>query len=125
VSVGRASIRRHPPRYRLQWSPGRLLRSARLNLTGSTPLASSASLAVLAAWHGSRHNHWRLASSVFPPRDSGTMWSHSPSSVTRPQDWQVYWSLRLTASTSRRHGLPPRPLPQRSVITNGEMATNH
>src|SRR5690606_38625076 len=125
VSVGSRLDSPTPPRYRLQWSPGRFLRSTLLNLTGSMPRASSASLAVLAAWHGSRHNHWRLASSVLPPLYVGTMWSHSPSSVTRPQDWQVYWSLRLTASTSRRHGLPPRPLPQRSVITNGEMATNH
>src|SRR5690606_24946514 len=122
----RASIRRHPPRYRLQWSPGRFLRSARLNLTGSTPRASSASLAVLAAWHGSLHSHWRLAISVFPPCESGTMWSHSPSSVTRPQAWQVYWSLRLTASTSLRHGLPPLPCPQRLglSVTHGSHATS-
>src|SRR5690606_5021215 len=64
-------------------------------------------------WHGSLHSHCRLLRSSVPPCDSGTMWSHSPSSVTRPQAWQVYWSRRLTASTSRRHGLPPRPLPQR------------
>src|SRR5690606_36830350 len=106
-------MRRHPPRYRLEWSPGRFQRSASLNLTGSTPRASSASLAVLAASQGVLHSHCKFASSVLPPCDRGTMWSHSSSSVTRPQDWQVYWSLRLTASTSRLHGRPPLPLPQR------------
>src|SRR5690606_41503768 len=67
-----------------------------------------------AAGHRSPHSRLRFPISVLPPLDVGTMWSHSPSSVTRPQAWQVYWSLRLTASTRRRHGLPPRPLPQRS-----------
>lgn len=85
-------------------------------LRGEVPISmelpdarSDASLAVFKSWHA-LHIDWRLSSASVPPDQSGTMWSTSLASASRPCDLHTQHrplSRRRIRSRMRIH-LPPR-----------------